>query len=214
MAKKIIEITCEGVTETVPIENLTDFQGSLKDLTDKAYEKAKQSILDHGFSFAVHVWKNKGHIYILDGHQRIRAVRHMCEFEGYYCPEIPVVSVQAKTLKQAKLKLLAAASQFGDVNKEGLYEYMTENKITFKELNSFAKFQEFNLGNFNAQFFKDLEADAQEKAGDSPEPVKISKEVDFNGFECPKCGHQFFEHEKVTSSKPKTVLRKRTAKHL
>lgn len=92
---KEIKITCKS-QKTMPLDELVDFQGNLKALSPEAENRIRQSILKHGFTFPVFVW---GHS-ILDGHQRIFALRKMIE-EGYTIGPIPVDEIEAKNEKDA-----------------------------------------------------------------------------------------------------------------
>jgi hypothetical protein len=163
--EKKIRIACKGAT-ALDLEEFHEFQGELKTLSKPDYERLKKEIDANGFSFAVHVWKNKGKHFILDGHQRLRTVKQMVA-EGYRCPAIPISIVDADSLKQAKHKLLAAASQYGQVTGQGLYEFMHEAGFEQAELESF-RFPEIDFEKFSAEFFKDIVGEPE------PEPTKLS----------------------------------------
>jgi hypothetical protein len=199
--KKVVRIECKAAI-TLPLELLEDFQGELKDLTDDAYEKLKSEIITEGYSFAIHIWQDHGHNYILDGHQRGRTLRHMCEYEGWGCPELPVVLVMAKSYKAAKAKLLAATSQYGDMTKQGLYEYIEEAELKFPEVEKRFKFSDINFSKFNEEFY------VEPPEPNAPEPTKETKEVTFNAYECPKCGHKFYEGDKEKSAISTKIRRK------
>lgn len=150
-----IRITASGA-ERVPLAALNEFQGELKSLSKTSYEKLRREIKKEGFSFVVHVWKDpKGKLHILDGHQRIRTVRKMVEFEGFTCAEVPVAYVEAKDLRHAKRKLLAAASQYGETTEQGLYEFMSENEITPEELSASYEFADIDTEKFLEGHFGD-----------------------------------------------------------
>lgn len=170
--KKAIRLACKGV-EYVDYLNLKEFQGNLKDLSKESYAKLRNEILERGFSFAPHVWKNKGVYYLLDGHQRVRTVRAMVEKEGYGCPELPVVPVEAKDLKEAKMKLLAATSQYGAMTGEGLYEFMEDAGLKFDEVNEHFSFAEIDFDHFNEEFFTEPKLDEDNSKDD--EVPTISK---------------------------------------
>jgi hypothetical protein len=104
-----IKIAVEAKT-TVPFDRLEPFQDDIKYLPKEEYEKARESILNNGFSFAVHVWKKDKHYYIIDGHQRVFTIRQMVEQEKFKCPPLPVALVGAKSFKEAKMKVLAGVS--------------------------------------------------------------------------------------------------------
>lgn len=181
---KEIKVTVKG-SETLPLNKLEPFQGSLKNLSDENYEKLKATILKLGFSFAVHVWKNNSKYYILDGHQRIWTVNKMIDEEGYSCPRIPINIVSAKNIKEAKRKVLAAASQYGSIQKQGLHDFINEASISFEELELSFDFPEIELQNFKESFV-------------DPKKEKKKKAVDLTHkgqtvmtHTCPNCNFEF-----------------------
>lgn len=152
---KTIRIAVEGKF-SLPIAKLEPFQGTLKTLAKEQYEKIRQEILDEGFSFVVHVWQHEGHNYIIDGHQRIFTLNQLAKIEDYNIPDIPVAIVHASSFKSAKRKVLAGASQYGRVNKKGLYDFMTENQLSLEEVARNFDFQEIDFGDFGDEYFKSL----------------------------------------------------------
>lgn len=159
-----IKITVTGA-ETVPLAKLEPFQGDLKSLEKEQYEKLRATIKKMGFSFTVHVWRNKGKNYIIDGHQRIKAVKMMVENEGVACPPIPVSLVKAKDFAEAKRKVLAGASQYGKVKDKGLFEFLQENDIPFDDVVANFDFPEIDFGDFGANFFPVQDQDPGNLAG-------------------------------------------------
>ena len=127
---------CTGA-ETRLLSELADFQGNLKKLTKDNAAKLKKEILELGFSEPVSVWEHDGSCFILNGHQRV-AVLKLLEGEGYAVPPVPVSLVEADSLNQAKRKVLALTSQYGQMSVEGLGEYLDENQIPFAEAFAFA----------------------------------------------------------------------------
>ena len=129
MENKIIKINCNGSRE-VSIDELLEFQGNLKSLDQKEYNKLKQSIIEYGFSFPVFVWDNNK---ILDGHTRIFVIRRLLK-EGFSIGNIPVVDIQAKDQTEAKEKLLILNSKYGKITEEGLSEFIDMSGIDFESL--------------------------------------------------------------------------------
>lgn len=182
---KVIKITCKGAM-TLPHGKLEDFQGKLKNLTDEAYSRLRKEILEHGFSFPPAVWRTPGGKWkLLDGHQRVHAVKRLVE-EGYSIDELPVVTVQAKSEKEAKLKLLAATSQYGEMQRQGLYEFMEDAGLGIEDISLNMKFAEIDLGSFEEEFFGTPER--KETVG-----ATEIKEIEFSKFahKCPKCQFEF-----------------------
>lgn len=132
--KKTISIRCKGAGE-LALHLLTPLQGELKSLSNEDFEKLRASILEYGFNAPVFVWEceEDANVYILDGHQRVRVLGKLQE-EGYAIPQIPVVYVQADSLDHAKENLLTYVSQYGKVDKQGLYEFVSMAHIPFEKL--------------------------------------------------------------------------------
>lgn len=154
-----VEVRCEGA-KLLPLDDLHEFQGNLKDLSKENYEKFKQELLDLGFSEPVSVWNLEGRWMLLNGHQRLRTLRAMKQ-EGIDVPRsIPVSVVQAKDIEEAKKKVLSLTSQYGQITKDGLYEFMSEAGLEMEDIENF-RFPEIDLDNFGEEFFEE-----QEPAGD------------------------------------------------
>jgi len=122
--EKTITIECRGADER-PVEELIEFQGELKSLTKERLKKLKNSIVKRGWSAPIFVWQRtqKSKAYIIDGHQRIKALASLKE-DGYKIPEkLPVDYIKAKSKKEAKEKLLAIVSQFGKISNRGARDF-------------------------------------------------------------------------------------------
>lgn len=149
--KKQITIACQGA-HALDLDEFTELQGELKSLSTDNYAKLRDEILTDGFSFTPHVWHNGGKNYIVDGHQRLRTVRQMVEKEGYFCPPIPVSYVMAENLNHAKRKVLAAASQYGVIERQGLYEFMTGAEITLAEVDTSFRLPEIDMEVYREEY--------------------------------------------------------------
>lgn len=106
----------------LPLSELEEFQGNLKELSKVNYKKLRNRIERLGFDAPVFVWK--GHRAILDGRQRVRVLRKMTN-DGWKLKDnlVPVDEIEAKTKEEAKERLLGYVSQFGKLSDEGLYEF-------------------------------------------------------------------------------------------
>lgn len=153
-APGVIRVECTGA-DVIDIDELEPFQGSLKELSVPAYERLKTSIVDLGFSFPVAAWKSDGKVWILDAHQRVQTLRTMRDRDGYVIPKLPVIWVEAKDSREAAKKLLAATSQYGEISKQGLYEFMHEHDLGMVDLESTFKFPEIDFADFKSDFFAD-----------------------------------------------------------
>lgn len=153
MAKQQIRIACTGAAAIDPAK-LKDFQGSLKSLTNEDYLRLRKQVEDLGFSEPISVWRRGKENFILNGHQRLRTIMKMME-EGWACPPLPVSIIQAKTKHEAKRKLLALTSQYGKIERQGLYEFLQDTDIKPEELFENFRFPDIDLPSFTEEFFID-----------------------------------------------------------
>lgn len=181
MSEKTIRIACRGALE-IDYRELNAFQGNLKNLSRADYEKLRGEILETGFAFAPHAWLNPDDSkwYLVDGHQRIRCVKEMTEVEGYACPLIPVVPVEARDFKEAKRRVLQGTSAYGQMTPEGIHEFIVMADIPHESLDSF-RLPEVDIDDFRTEFFDAPKAEkpAEPEAPQVPEP-KMER--------CPQCG--------------------------
>ena len=68
----MIKVKCD-VKDTLELDELSDFQGNLKERGDADFEKIQKSIRKRGFSFPFFVWKKEKANWVLDGHGRLGA---------------------------------------------------------------------------------------------------------------------------------------------
>lgn len=167
-----IKITC-NVQDRISYKNLIVIQGDLKSLSQDGYQKLKKSILKHGIHSPCYVWQDPndgGELKLLDGTQRVRAYGQL-EAEGYVIPNVPIVRIDAPDINMAKQILLTLVSQYGKIEAQGLYEYALEAGINIEQLHDF-DFPDFDLGNFEAEFFKDEPVGEIEGEDEIPENVE------------------------------------------
>lgn len=119
-----ILIKCKGHTE-YDLDSLLVFQGGLKSLTDENRDKMMSSIIVHGFCAPLFVWINKAKINLLDGTQRTTTLHYMRD-NGWEIPKIPVAVIEADTEEEAREKLLAISSQFGEFDLATLSEWVSD----------------------------------------------------------------------------------------
>jgi hypothetical protein len=155
--QKKVRIDVEEI-KNVDINELREFQGQLKTLSETDYQRLKAQILDTGFSFAIHVWQKDSSTFILDGHQRLKTLLKMRE-EGVEVPPVPVIVVKATTISEAKKKLLSAASNYGKIDRQGLYEYVTDAEIDIDDLLEDFRLPEIDMDSFKFEYFSDEESD-------------------------------------------------------
>ena len=128
---KEIRVTAHGA-DILPIDALIEFQGALKTITRANLDKLKRSILKHGFTAPIFVWKGVDY-HILDGHQRLKALIELRQ-EGYNIPLLPVVYIDADSEEHAKEKLLYITSQYGDFTTEGFESFIDGMDFSFDDI--------------------------------------------------------------------------------
>lgn len=124
---KKIKVTSQGA-ETLPLDQLRDFQGDLKTLSDKNRAMLEGRIIKYGINAPVFVWKRKGKAYLLDGSQRVKVLVGLRD-QGYEIPEVPVAIIQAKDIAEAKDKLLGITSQYGEFTDNGVITFLDTMQI-------------------------------------------------------------------------------------
>jgi len=126
-----IRITSHAA-DLLPIDSLLEFQGNLKTITHENLDRLKRSILKHGFSAPIFVWKGVDN-HILDGHQRLKALTALRQ-EGYEIPLLPIVYVDADSEAHAKEKLLYITSQYGSFDREGFTDFTEGLDLSFEDI--------------------------------------------------------------------------------
>jgi hypothetical protein len=164
----------------VPLAALLPYQRELKTLTDERYAQLKASMLRYGFTAPMLAWRAaNGELLLLDGHQRLRVLQR----EGWDVDGgVPVVTVEAASEREAAEKLLVIASQYGTLDKPGLYEFATHYQLDVAEFD-LAALPDVTLdwGAFLAEFGPDKgEPDVAPEPGE-PKPANT----------CPSCGYQW-----------------------
>ena len=118
--------------ETAPIENFIAFQDEVKEISPKNLKKLKHSILRNGFTSPIITWQMK----ILDGHQRKVALESLI-YDGYKIPKIPYVEIRAENETRAKEILLTCIAEYGEVTRERLEFFLTNNGLKAIDLTEF-----------------------------------------------------------------------------
>lgn len=114
----------------------------LKDNSNRDVKKLKKSILNNGFIAPFDCWKNDSKNYVFDGTGRHLALLQL-ETEGYDIPELPVLFIEAKNLKEAKKYALQKSSTHGQITQTSLADF-TSDDFEIDELKDLA-LEEFSL---------------------------------------------------------------------
>lgn len=128
----MVRIECRGA-DTLPLDAIEEFQGTLKKRTKADIDKIIKSIETYGFSFPFFVWNGDGHNRCLDGHGRIQALAEMRR-RGENLPLFPVAYVEAKDESEARQKLLRLNSQYGEMTIDSVLEFANGLDVEWDEL--------------------------------------------------------------------------------
>lgn len=191
--KRVVEINCQAA-EVAEIENLTEFQGDLKKLSDKNYNKFKSNILQYGIISPLHIWISEEHNsnFVLDGHQRIRTLARMRR-EGYVVPPIPVVFIQAKNMQDAKEQVVALSSQYGEASIDSFEKYIISYDLDINKFKDFAAIPNIDIDKMIKNAEK-LAKETLEKVNNNVEESLASNDklsASHLVHTCPNCGHKF-----------------------
>lgn len=156
-----IKVTCKGAA-SASLEKLEELQGDLKKITNQNMDKLKRSILKYGVTAPVFVWKDKDSLRMIDGHQRVKALKEL-EKTGHKVPKIPIAYVYAENEKEAKEKLLHITSQYGTFDNDGTIEFMAN--LDFEEVMSSVR---LSAGEFRV--------DTEEEEEEEPE-IEFTQEL-------------------------------------
>ena len=151
MEIKEIKISCDA-KHYASLDDFHELQGNLKDLTELNFNKLKLSILKYGFIAPLFAFKdNKGKLFIMDAHQRVRVLKHLRDVDEYIVPQLPYNLIDAKNKREAKEMLLAINSRYGKMTAEGLYEFSNEPnyEIDMNAIELILDLPEVNLDMFN-----------------------------------------------------------------
>ena len=170
-----IVVKCQGA-DRLPLDAILEFQGNLKKLSGKNKDKLVSSICRLGFIAPVFVWDNQGDYSLLDGHQRTKTLIHMRE-QGWDIPMIPVVFIEADNEKDARAKLLAITSQYGEFEIQELKDWVSEFdlglieafRFTDEELGVFTFNEDGTLAEEDEMYTAKVEAPIYEITGECPE---------------------------------------------
>lgn len=140
--------------ELLDIDSLTPLQGGLKTLSDQNFNRLRDSLIEKGFQFTVHVWESGGVIYIIDGHQRVHVMKQLRK-AGWEIPLINCAFVSAANYHEAKELILYSVSHYGKIDHEGLREFTLDEDFDFLK---------FDLPDFDMQL--NWESDFQKSQDD------------------------------------------------
>lgn len=109
---------------------LKEFQWDIKQDNPQLNAKLQQTIKKRWFDAPVYVRHDQKENFILDGHQRLKALNNLADkWLLLEDDKVPVVYIKANSLQEAKEKLLEYNSHYAEFNKDEL-----ENRIDWLDL--------------------------------------------------------------------------------
>ena len=168
----------------MPLSKLAEFQGTLKKLSDEDADKLQRQIETYGMSFPLFVWVGLDGINnVIDGHGRISVLRRMVA-AGFDVPPLPVDWIHAASRAEAKRKLLAAASRFGQVTKRGFDAFIDDAGFDLADIGADISFPEIDLS-------VDDEPEEKEELEGEKNPNELDQSPSAIVHRCPNCNHVF-----------------------
>lgn len=183
-------------TELIEWENLKLFQPKdLKSISSKQLKKLKESLKKNGFKLPFCVWQeNKKKLWCLDGHTRIPALRLLKE-EGFDIPKkLPANFIDCKNKKDAKKAILIYNSSYADINKESLFDFVSDLNFDQLNLETNIKDIEFDFKNTEIKEIENKEKKIIKSYVKDGDVVKINEHTII-------CGDAFKDVQKIINSK-------------
>lgn len=189
---KEISVSCD-VRDFADLNSLVPFQKELKSLSKEDYDRFRIELIETGIAFPIKVWEDEGRLNIVGGHQTHRMLTNLRDAEGFVIPPVPIVRVLAKDIKEAKRRVLQDISQYGRVERQGLYEFTLDAGMGPEDLAKF-RIPEIDLASFNAEFFFDEIGTQEDKDRVGATEYSADEFVNFK-HKCPRCGFAFDDGE-------------------
>lgn len=186
MNEKVL-IACEGAG-LIDIDDLHELQGDLKSLSEEDGQKLENEILTTGVAFPFRAWNDGKKWWIIGGHQAKRILKRLRE-RGVEVPPVPYSVVHAKSKKEAMRRVLQDISQYGKIDRQGMYQFMHMADFSMAEIKTGFSLPDFNVPSFAAEYFDETDPAKQREAQGATE----YGEGEFQGFKltCPKCGYHY-----------------------
>lgn len=127
-----MKITCD-TKDTLPLSELTEFQGGLKKRSDDDLAKIERSIEQYGFATPFFIWKHEGKNKVLDGHGRLQTLKAM-QARGETIPDLPVVYIDLPNEEAAKNLLLRICSTYGEMTAESVADFLDGLKVNIDDI--------------------------------------------------------------------------------
>lgn len=139
------------------VSDLKEFQGDFKKLSKKQFEKLKLSIQNNGFIQPFFVWQKENNFFILDGHQRKKAIIDLYGNDL----QVDCLQVEAESELEAKKFVIFYSSSYGEFTKESFFNFAQD--LNFKDIEPF-QFPGFSFS--ENDFLKGLDSESDDEIPD------------------------------------------------
>jgi hypothetical protein len=166
-----IRIRCQGAS-TLPIDAIFDFQGGLKRLSQENAIRLATSLFVNGFCAPFFIWERDSDAMCLDGHGRLNVLCGLRE-AGIPIPSmLPVAYIMADNESEARQKLLAITSQYGEFEIAQLDDWLKNIDADIRD--------SLRIVDNEMKLSVGVVAEESEKKTSAKEPCI-----------CPACGYEF-----------------------
>jgi len=118
--------------EYLDLSEVEHFQANIKDISQEDVQKLAELMLSEGILDPVKVWKREdGKYFMLDGHARKLAYEWLKK-QGHKIPPYPCLILKCKNEQHAAEIVLALRTTYGQMNEDGLYEFLHIKNIKDK----------------------------------------------------------------------------------
>jgi len=123
MADKVVENKCPEC-QTVELSTLTPLVPGFRRIGRAERKKLIKVLTEKGLYFPLYVWKNKKANKIIDGVHRTIVLNDL-QKRGYEIPPIPVVFIEAKTQREAEMRIPYASSRYAHADQESFNRFLS-----------------------------------------------------------------------------------------
>lgn len=135
----------------------------LKAISEDAFIRLKNSIVENGFVQPLYIWHDGLNHYCLDGESRIEALRSLKQDGSPVPEELPALFIQCKDIQEAARLTLIYSAIYSRLQQKGLFDFITEFDLNFKELRETIVLPDFSEDRFIQTYDIEGILDAEEE---------------------------------------------------
>lgn len=135
----------------------------LKVASDQGFQRLKNSILEDGFIKPIYIWEDGSIQYCLDGELRLKALQSLLD-HGHPVPvDHPALLIDCVDKKEAAKFTLIYSAIYAKLQQKGLFDFITEFDLNFKELKETILLPDFSEERFMQTYDIEKIAEADEE---------------------------------------------------